>query len=124
MGDARAALSRGRREGGCDPAGRATRRSLRRGLLGPFDPLLHGWASRSPFVGDHGPVVTTNGIFRPSCLVGGRVVGTWTAPAPGIVIDLFEEVDDGVRTALGRDARRRRAVPRPAGPSGLRGAAE
>ena len=34
-------------------------------LLGPFDPLLHGWKSRQPIVGAHGDVVTSNGIFRP-----------------------------------------------------------
>jgi hypothetical protein len=48
--------------------------------LGPFDPLLHGWASREPFVGKHGGVVTVNGIFRPVALVGGRVVATWGLP--------------------------------------------
>jgi hypothetical protein len=46
-------------------------------LLGAFDPLLHGWASRRPFVGRHAGVVTTNGIFRPVALVRGRVVATW-----------------------------------------------
>jgi len=120
LGDARAALSAVDGKAGA-PRRRAPSLPPPR-LLGPFDPLLHGWASRSPFVGDHGPVVTTNGIFRPSCLVGGRVVGTWTAPAPGIVIDLFEEVDDGVRTALGRDARRvERFLGRPARPVSWRG---
>ena len=34
-------------------------------LLGAFDPLLHGWQSRAPFVGPHAGVVTTNGMFRP-----------------------------------------------------------
>ena len=74
-------------------------------LLGPFDPVLHGWASRAPFVGPHSSVVTTNGIFRASCLVGGRVVGTWTLPAGGPVLDLLEKVDDADREALTADAR-------------------
>ena len=74
-------------------------------LLGPFDPVLHGWASRAPFVGPHGSVVTTNGIFRASCLVHGRVVGTWTLPAAGPVLRLFEAVDAADREALASDAR-------------------
>ena len=42
-------------------------------LLGPFDPVLHGWASREPFVGTHRSVVTANGIFR--AVVSGRRTG-------------------------------------------------
>ena len=72
-------------------------------LLGAFDPLLHGWSSRTPFLGVHRSVVTTNGIFRASCLVGGRAVGTWTLPATGPVIELLEEVDDEGRDALVAD---------------------
>lgn len=73
-------------------------------LLGPFDPVLHGWSSRAPFVGAHGAVVTVNGIFRASCLVGGRIVGTWTLPARGPVIDLFEPVSPSDRDRLLADA--------------------
>ena len=118
-GDARVALAAaGERPG---PGGRPPSLPPPR-LLGAFDPLLHGWASREPFVGDHRAVVTTNGIFRPSCLVGGRVVGTWTGPASGIVVDLFEDVDDGVRAAVARDARRvERFLGRPARPVTWRG---
>ena len=73
-------------------------------LLGPFDPVLHGWASREPFVGAHRSVVTSNGIFRPVCLVGGRVAGIWTLPSRGPVIELLEEVDTAGREALVADA--------------------
>jgi hypothetical protein len=73
-------------------------------LLGPFDPVLHGWASRTPFVGPHKSVVTTNGIFRASCLVHGRIIGTWSLPAAGPVLKLFEAVDDADREALAADA--------------------
>jgi hypothetical protein len=73
-------------------------------LLGAFDPLLHGWASREPFVGVHGAVVTTNGIFRPVALVGGRVVATWRLPASGVVIDLLESPDDACLSELREDA--------------------
>lgn len=73
-------------------------------LLGPFDPVLHGWASREVFVGAHRSVVTSNGIFRAVCLVGGRVVGTWTLPADGPVIELLEDVGPSDRAALIADA--------------------
>ncbi len=49
-------------------------------------------------------MVTTNGIFRAVCLVGGRVVGIWTLPARGPVIELLEEVDAADRAALVADA--------------------
>ena len=60
-------------------------------------------------------MVTTNGIFRAVCLVGGRVVGTWTLRPAGLVIDLLEEVDETDRRALVRDAGDVDAVPRPRG---------
>jgi hypothetical protein len=47
------------------------------GLLGPFDPVLHGWASRDLVLAGHHSIVTTNGLFRPFALVRGRAVATW-----------------------------------------------
>ena len=47
-------------------------------LLGPFDPVLHGWPDRRWILGDlESGVVTSNGIFRPIALVDGRAVATW-----------------------------------------------
>lgn len=63
-------------------------------LLGPFDPLMHGWVSREPFVEAHREVVTTNGIFRPVVLVKGRVVGTWGIPGGVVTIAPLEPVSD------------------------------
>jgi hypothetical protein len=73
-------------------------------LLGPFDPLLHGWHSRELFVGRHRSVVTSNGIFRATCLVDGRVVGTWTMPSGVVEIRLLERVAGSVREELSEDA--------------------
>ncbi len=73
-------------------------------LLGPFDPLLHGWASRAPFVGSHEGVVTTNGIFRPVALAGGRVVGTWSLAGGVVSITALEPIEAVVRDALVEDA--------------------
>jgi hypothetical protein len=73
-------------------------------LLGPFDPLLHGWQSRAPFVGDHASVVTSNGIFRPVVLAGGRVVATWGLPGGVVTIDPLERIAPRDREAVAEDA--------------------
>ena len=73
-------------------------------LLGPFDPLLHGWASRDPVVGGHGGVVTSNGIFRPVALVDGRVVATWGLSGGVVTLTMLEGVGAIVREALVEDA--------------------
>ena len=72
-------------------------------LLGPFDPLLHGWASREPIVGRHGGLVTSNGIFRPILLVNGRATGTWTVQAGRVELRPFEELEDSAIAALEAD---------------------
>ena len=46
-------------------------------LLGAYDPLLLGWASREPIVGPHTGLVTSNGLFRPFALVDGRAAAIW-----------------------------------------------
>jgi hypothetical protein len=73
-------------------------------LLGPFDPLLHGWASREPFVGEHRDIVTTNGLFRPIALVDGKAVATWTLSAGMLTITPLEALSSATRRALERDA--------------------
>ncbi len=73
-------------------------------LLGAFDPLLLGWTSRQPILGDHTGVVTTNGIFRPVALVDGRAVATWTLPNGEFALDPFDALEADVTTALARDA--------------------
>jgi hypothetical protein len=73
-------------------------------LLGSFDPLLHGWDSRAPFVGDHAGVVTINGIFRPVLLAGGRVVATWGLPGGVVTIDPLERIAPRDRPGVAEDA--------------------
>jgi hypothetical protein len=74
-------------------------------LLGPFDPLLHGWASREPFVGAHRGIVTTNGVFRPFALVDGKAVALWSLASGVLTIDPLEPLSTAVRGALERDAK-------------------
>jgi hypothetical protein len=73
-------------------------------LLGPFDPLLHGWADRTPFTGSHLRVVTTNGLFRACALVEGRVVAIWRLAGGVVTIEPLEVVSDSVLAALDADA--------------------
>ena len=49
-------------------------------LLGAFDPLLLGWASRELFLAPGGPVITSNGLFRPFVLV--RAAAPRSGPSP------------------------------------------
>jgi hypothetical protein len=73
-------------------------------LLGPFDPLLHGWASRAPFVGKYREIVTTNGVFRPIALVNGKAVATWSLAAGMLTITALEALPTATRRSLERDA--------------------
>ena len=74
-------------------------------LLGPFDPLLHGWASRGPIVGEHRNIVTTNGAFRPIALVDGKAVATWGLASGALTITPLEPLSVTTRRALERDAK-------------------
>jgi hypothetical protein len=73
-------------------------------LLGAFDPVLHGWVDRGPVVGRHREVVTVNGIFRPTALVGGRVVGWWGLSDGVVRLRLLERVHRDDLGALEADA--------------------
>jgi hypothetical protein len=73
-------------------------------LLGAFDPILHGWSSRAPIVGEHAEVVTSNGLFRPIALVGGRAVATWGLRSGRVVLAPFDELEDRDAKALASDA--------------------
>jgi hypothetical protein len=75
-------------------------------LLGSFDPVLHGWASREWLLPVDDGVVTSNGIFRPTALVGGRVVATWTLSGTTLGLQPLEPVDPDTRRQLEADAQR------------------
>jgi hypothetical protein len=73
-------------------------------LLGPFDPLLLGWASRDPVVGPHKQIVTVNGLFRAFALAGGRAVGTWSYAGGQVKLAPFGALDPETEAALQADA--------------------
>ena len=73
-------------------------------LLGMFDEVLMGWASREPVLGDRSDVVTSNGMFRAVMLVDGRAAGTWSRPDGRVRLAAFEPLGEHVREALARDS--------------------
>jgi hypothetical protein len=73
-------------------------------LLGAFDPILHGWASRSDFVGPHLSIVTTNGLFRPFAIAGGVAVATWGLRDGRVTVKPLETITKAVERALEKDA--------------------
>jgi hypothetical protein len=99
LGDARTALEAagaGRpRRGSAPPPPR---------LLGPFDPLLLGWASRAPIVGSHESQIVAGGIFRPVALVEGRVAATWTLHDGRPELEPLRTLGREERAALDREA--------------------
>lgn len=56
-------------------------------LLGPFDPVLMGWASRAPVLAEPADEarVVSGGVFRSFLMVGGRAAGVWRLGARGRV---------------------------------------
>jgi Winged helix DNA-binding domain len=86
-------------------------------LLGAFDPLLLGWASRDPVVGPHRQIVTVNGLFRPFALAGGRAVATWTFADGEVKLDPFGVLNAETVAALDAEAADvTRFLGRPASP--------
>jgi hypothetical protein len=73
-------------------------------LLGAFDPLLLGWASRDEVVGPHKLLVTINGIFRPFALVDGRAVATWRYVKGKVGIEPLGRIGKDAMKALEADA--------------------
>jgi hypothetical protein len=73
-------------------------------LLGPFDPLLLGWATRGFIIPEAGHVVTTNGIFKAVVLVDGQAAGTWIAPGGRPDLTLWHAPSRRVARALQQEA--------------------
>ena len=73
-------------------------------LLGAFDPVLHGWATREPVLGPHDDRVVSGGLFRPFVLAGGRGVGLWRLAGGAVEMTPFEPLGEEVASALAADA--------------------
>jgi hypothetical protein len=73
-------------------------------LLGSFDPLLLGWASRELFLTPGGPVITSNGLFRPFVLVRGRGAALWTVTGGKVVTGPLGTLTAPEQAALAAEA--------------------
>lgn len=88
-------------------------------LLGAYDPVLLGWASRDPVAGPHGKLVAINGLFRPFAMVAGRAVGTWSMPGGKVTLTPFAPLSEATAAALAADAAEvERFLHAPAGSAG------
>ncbi len=72
-------------------------------LLGAFDPLLLGWASRELFLAPGAPVITSNGLFRPFVLIQGRGAALWTVTGGKVVLDSPRKLTGQERAALAEE---------------------
>jgi hypothetical protein len=85
------------------PAGTDQAAPLPTRLLGSFDPVLHGWQSREPVLGQHEPKIVLGGMFRPFAMVRGRAVATWVSGRE-VVLTPLEHIPAADRSALEADA--------------------
>ncbi len=86
-----------------DLRGRRPGRPAKPRLLGAFEPLLLGWNSREPVLGDHAAKVISGGIFRGFALAGGRAVGLWRLRGAAVELEPFVELEAPVAEALAGD---------------------
>ncbi len=73
-------------------------------LLGSYEPVLLGWTSRVPILGEHVLKVTVEGVFRGFALVKGKGVATWSIRDGRVVIQPFGPVSAKDAAALKADA--------------------
>jgi hypothetical protein len=72
-------------------------------LLGAYDELLMGWASRHDVLGAHEAKVVSGGLFRPFALVRGGAVATWSYDGD-VTLAPFARLSRDDRAALDADA--------------------
>jgi DNA glycosylase AlkZ-like len=73
-------------------------------LLGAFEPVLLGWASRADIVGEHESRIVSGGIFRPVAVVKGRAVATWRLVHGAVEIEPLANLVAQSHKLLARDA--------------------
>jgi hypothetical protein len=73
-------------------------------LLGAYDPVLLGWASRDPIIGPHQQIVTVNGLFRPFALVDGRAAATWAWTSGQVALERLTALAPEAEAALAAEA--------------------
>jgi hypothetical protein len=74
-------------------------------LLGAFEPVLLGWSSRRPILGEDESRVVSGGVFRPFALVHGHAAATWAMSRRKLELEEFVRLSRADRSALESDAR-------------------
>src|ERR1700709_1105115 len=69
-------------------------------LLGAYDPLLLGWASREGAGGPPKSLVARTGTLRPFALVAGRPVATWGYAGGEVTIEPLGKITRKATAAL------------------------
>jgi hypothetical protein len=72
-------------------------------LLGAFEPLLLGWASRGDVLDADEAHVVSGGVFRNFALVGGRGVAVWRLRGTAVEIEPYAALGAEDAAALARD---------------------
>ena len=73
-------------------------------LLGSYEPVLLGWTSRVPILGEHVLKVTIEGVFRGFALVNGKGVATWSIRDKRVAIEPFAPISAADASLLDADA--------------------
>jgi len=73
-------------------------------LLGAFEPVLLGWASRAPILGAADADVVSGGIFRPFALVRGTAAAIWRLENGRVALRPFGRLSRADAGALEEDA--------------------
>ena len=74
-------------------------------LLGPFEPVLLGWTSRTGVMGGlERRLITTNGVFRAFALVDGVAAANWRIRRTTIDLEPLRPIPSAAAAALDRDA--------------------
>jgi len=73
-------------------------------FLGAFDPVLLGWTSREPVLGDHEPRVVTGGLFRPFAIADGRAIAGWKWSKDKVTLIPYGRLPSKAAAALELDA--------------------
>jgi hypothetical protein len=72
-------------------------------LLGTFEPMLLGWRSREPLLGDDPRRIVNGGMFSPFAIVDGRGVAGWRLRDGRVEIEPWAPVSDAALASLERD---------------------
>lgn len=73
-------------------------------LLGPFEPVLLGWKTRDPLLGEDAARVVSGGVFRAFALVRGRAAATWTISPGAVKLEPFRRLTRSDHDALETEA--------------------